>query len=299
MIARRAWRASSSASAPEPVGPGCLGPALCPNAWPCSNVSTKTVGPCARPARSLPCDRAVPAGRLAVGGGHEIYFEECGTRTASRPCSSMAAPVAARTRPCAGSTTPGTTASSSSTSADAAARRRTHLSKRTPPGTWSPIWSACASTSASRAGSCSAARGDPRSRSPTPRSTRSASARWCCAASSCCAGASSSGSTRRAAAGSFRMPTKPIRAPSRRPSGRHHRRLLQAAARPRSEGAARGRARLSVWEGTTLSLIEDSERIRLFATESYALAFARIECHYFVNRGFFDRDDQLPRTRTG
>jgi proline iminopeptidase len=49
----------------------------------------------------------------------------------------------------------------------------------------------------------------------------------------------------------------------------------------------------SVWEGTTLSLIEDSERIRLFATESYALAFARIECHYFVNRGFFDRDDQL------
>ena len=78
---------------------------------------------------------------------------------------------------------------------------------------------------------------------------------------------------------------------------RHHRRLLQAAARPRSEGAARGRARLE--RKTTLSLIEDSERIRLFATESYALAFARIECHYFVNRGFFDGDDQLPRTRTG
>ena len=23
------------------------------------------------------------------------------------------------------------------------------------------------------------------------------------------------------------------------------------------------------------------------------MAFARIECHYFVNKGFFDRDDQL------
>jgi proline iminopeptidase len=31
------------------------------------------------------------------------------------------------------------------------------------------------------------------------------------------------------------------------------------------------------------------------------LAFARIECHYFINRGFFDRDDRLlagvPRIR--
>jgi proline iminopeptidase len=26
-----------------------------------------------------------------------------------------------------------------------------------------------------------------------------------------------------------------------------------------------------------------------------ALAFARIECHYFVNRGFFETDDQLLR----
>ena len=26
-----------------------------------------------------------------------------------------------------------------------------------------------------------------------------------------------------------------------------------------------------------------------------ALAFARIECHYFVHRGFLDRDDQLLR----
>jgi proline iminopeptidase len=49
----------------------------------------------------------------------------------------------------------------------------------------------------------------------------------------------------------------------------------------------------SVYEGSTLSLVQDAERVRLFASDRYAIAFARIECHYFVNRGFFDRDDQL------
>ena len=49
----------------------------------------------------------------------------------------------------------------------------------------------------------------------------------------------------------------------------------------------------SVWEGTTLSLGHDDQRIANFGKPDYALAFARIECHYFVNKGFFDRDDQL------
>ena len=49
----------------------------------------------------------------------------------------------------------------------------------------------------------------------------------------------------------------------------------------------------SVWEGTTLSLVEDPARIRVFANRAYALAFARIECHYFVNRGFFAQDGEL------
>jgi proline iminopeptidase len=49
----------------------------------------------------------------------------------------------------------------------------------------------------------------------------------------------------------------------------------------------------SVWEGSTLSLYEDPDRVRHFANEAYALAFARIECHYFINRGFFDHDGQL------
>jgi len=49
----------------------------------------------------------------------------------------------------------------------------------------------------------------------------------------------------------------------------------------------------SVWEGTTLSLLRNEAREKQFARDDYALAFARIECHYFINRGFFERDDQL------
>ena len=49
----------------------------------------------------------------------------------------------------------------------------------------------------------------------------------------------------------------------------------------------------SIFEGSTLSLIQDPERLKLFASDTYAIAFARIECHYFVNGGFLDRDDQL------
>jgi proline iminopeptidase len=49
----------------------------------------------------------------------------------------------------------------------------------------------------------------------------------------------------------------------------------------------------SVWEGTTISLLPDANRIAAFGDPRYAIAFARIECHYFQNRGFFDRDDQL------
>jgi proline iminopeptidase len=49
----------------------------------------------------------------------------------------------------------------------------------------------------------------------------------------------------------------------------------------------------SVWEGSTLSLYQDPARVAQFAAEAYALAFARIECHYFQNRGFLSADDQL------
>ena len=49
----------------------------------------------------------------------------------------------------------------------------------------------------------------------------------------------------------------------------------------------------STWEGTAISLLPDPARVAAFGEPQYALAFARIECHYFQNAGFFDRDDQL------
>ncbi|MFN0036804.1 MAG: prolyl aminopeptidase [Saprospiraceae bacterium] len=51
----------------------------------------------------------------------------------------------------------------------------------------------------------------------------------------------------------------------------------------------------SMWEGSALSLIPDPDRVRQFAADDYARAFARIECHYFVNKGFFECDDQILR----
>jgi len=51
----------------------------------------------------------------------------------------------------------------------------------------------------------------------------------------------------------------------------------------------------SVWEGATVSLYPSDDRIQSFSNDSFAKAFARIECHYFVNGGFFDHDDQILR----
>ncbi len=56
----------------------------------------------------------------------------------------------------------------------------------------------------------------------------------------------------------------------------------------------------SVWEGSTSQLIPQPEVAEAFAAERMALALARIECHYFVNDCFL-RDNQLltdlPRLR--
>lgn len=51
----------------------------------------------------------------------------------------------------------------------------------------------------------------------------------------------------------------------------------------------------SVWEGSTSRLVSDPALIKKFTGGRFAAAFARIEAHYFVNGGFFRRDDQLLR----
>jgi proline iminopeptidase len=49
----------------------------------------------------------------------------------------------------------------------------------------------------------------------------------------------------------------------------------------------------SMWEGSSLSLLPDLARVAAFGEPRYAIAFARIEAHYFQNRGFFEFDGQL------
>lgn len=51
----------------------------------------------------------------------------------------------------------------------------------------------------------------------------------------------------------------------------------------------------SQWEGSTISLYPDPLRVARFGADGFAIAFARIECHYFINKGFFDADGQLLR----
>lgn len=54
----------------------------------------------------------------------------------------------------------------------------------------------------------------------------------------------------------------------------------------------------SIWEGATSFLHLNPDYVDKFDDASYAAAFARIECHYFVNRGFLEREDQLLRDTT-
>jgi proline iminopeptidase len=69
----------------------------------------------------------------------------------------------------------------------------------------------------------------------------------------------------------------------------YHRRLVGA---DRAEALRCAKA-WSQWEGTTISLLPDPARVSQFGADDYAIAFASIECHYFVNRGFFAYDGQL------
>ncbi|WHZ20776.1 MAG: Proline iminopeptidase [Rhodanobacteraceae bacterium] len=51
----------------------------------------------------------------------------------------------------------------------------------------------------------------------------------------------------------------------------------------------------SVWEASTSFLLQNEAYVAASAGDEFALAFAGIENHYFVNRGFFEHDDQLLR----
>lgn len=68
-----------------------------------------------------------------------------------------------------------------------------------------------------------------------------------------------------------------------------HRRLTGT---DRTEALAAARA-WAVWEGSTSYLLTDDENVRKWGEDEFALAVARIECHYFVNGGFMRSESQL------
>jgi proline iminopeptidase len=147
-------------------------------------------------------------------------------------------------------------------------------------------------TWASTAGRCSAAPGARRWRWPTRRRIPSASPSWCCAASSCCAAGSSAGSTNRPTAPRRCSPTSTRNTcgRSRPPSAAtmmqaYYRRLTSDDPRVRAEAARAW----SIWEGATSFLRMNPDYVAKFREDAYAAAFARIECHYFVNGGFLRR----------
>jgi proline iminopeptidase len=69
-------------------------------------------------------------------------------------------------------------------------------------------------------------------------------------------------------------------------------RRLTSADTPTRIAAARA---WSSWEGATSFLRMNPLYVAKFEDPAYASAFARIEAHYFVHRGFLEHDDQLLR----
>ncbi len=69
----------------------------------------------------------------------------------------------------------------------------------------------------------------------------------------------------------------------------YHQRLTSADKQIRLQAARAW----SIWEASTSKLIPADRSIRRFGEDSFAEAFARIECHYFVNKGFLESEDQL------
>jgi proline iminopeptidase len=71
----------------------------------------------------------------------------------------------------------------------------------------------------------------------------------------------------------------------------YHRRLTSDDPNVQQEAAKAW----SIWEGSTSTLMSDPSLVARMGGDAFALAFARIECHFFVNKGFFENEDQLLR----
>ena len=73
--------------------------------------------------------------------------------------------------------------------------------------------------------------------------------------------------------------------------GAYHKRLTHPERRVQAEAAAAW----SQWEGDTISIRGPEARPSKFNEVDFAIAFARIECHFFANGGFFPEEGWDPR----
>lgn len=69
----------------------------------------------------------------------------------------------------------------------------------------------------------------------------------------------------------------------------YHKRLTHSDRRIQAEAAAAW----SQWEGDTISIRGPEARPSKFNEIDFAIAFARIECHFFANGGFFKEDNWI------
>ncbi|HLL52408.1 MAG TPA: prolyl aminopeptidase [Myxococcaceae bacterium] len=69
----------------------------------------------------------------------------------------------------------------------------------------------------------------------------------------------------------------------------YHRRLTSQDPKARQEAATAW----SLWEGRTSALFPSADLIAKFGADEFALSIARIECHYFLNNSFFEKETWL------
>ena len=93
-----------------------------------------------------------------------------------------------------------------------------------------------------------------------------------------------------AEAGDSRQPFHPVPVDQRG-------RLIEAYSRllhdPDQSVRERAGVAWSTWESSTITLLQQPDTIERFTEPAFAVAFARIENHYFMNKGWFEPEQLL------
>ena len=245
--------------------------------------------------------RPYEKGRLAVSPVHELYYEQSGNPDGKPVVFLHGGPGGGTDARMRRSSIRSAIASCCSTSAAAARARRTRACRTTPPGTWSTTSRSCASISASIAGRCSAVRGARRSRSPTRRCHPAAVTELVLRGIFLLRRSELDWFYQSPEGAASLFPdlweqfVAPIPLNERRDMIRAYYHRLTSDNRAERNAAARA---WSVWEGASSFLRSNAAYVGKFDDAEYAAAFARIECHYFINAGLpVDRRPAAARRR--